>query len=75
MPPARCGAYVHAFTLSPEEAEEFRGAVTGAAKPLRHAGVELRGLARPQHQVLLAQNEPQPPGQNVDPLVAFVDLE
>ena len=43
-----------------------------AAEPVRDLGVELGDLAGPEHQVLVAEDEPDVAGQDVDPLVAVV---
>ena len=48
------------------------GSVAGAAEPVRHLGVELGRLADAEDQILVAQHEPHPPGQDVEPLEPVV---
>ena len=60
------------ITGSSEDAEDLGRFVAGAAEPVRHLGVELRDLARPEHPVLIAENETEPAGQHVDPFVPVV---
>ena len=52
-----------------------RRARRGAAEPVRNARVELGRLARAQHQVVLAEHEPQLAAEDVQPLVALVHLQ
>ena len=63
-----------ALALPAEQAEELDGLAPDAAEPVRYAGVELGRLAGREHQILLAEHEPQPPVQDVEPFVALVDL-
>src|SRR5215469_15121990 len=69
---ARAGADVHAFTLGPEQDEQFGGFWAGAAEPVRGAGVELGGLAGLHDEVKLGEAQPDAAGQHVHPLVALV---
>ena len=48
VPAARPGPDVHPLALRAEQAQHLGGLVAGAAEPVRHAGVELGGLARLQ---------------------------
>jgi len=63
----RCGPDGHTFAGSSEDAEDLRGFLASAAEPVRHVGVERGDLTRPEHPVLVAENETNVPGQNVDP--------
>lgn len=63
---------VGALALFPDEAEEFHGAGAGGAEPVRGAGVELRGFAGLEHEVVFAENETERAVEDVDPVVAFV---
>ena len=70
--PARRGAHVDVLAVPPEQAQDLDGLVAGGAEPVRQLGVELGDLARPHRDVTLAEDQPQPPGENVEPLVALV---
>ena len=63
-----------AFALRPEQAQHFDRPLAAAAEPVRHPRIELGGLARVQDEVLIAQHEPEPAIQDVEPLVALVGL-
>src|SRR5437773_1383725 len=70
---ARGRPQVGAFTLGAEQAEHLGRPVAAAAEPVRDPGVELGGLARPQHHVLVAEHQAELAVQDVEPLVALVD--
>jgi hypothetical protein len=65
---------VHALALRAEEHQQLGRLGTGAAKPVRDAGVELGDLAGLHDEVVLGEPQPQPPGQDVHPLIALVGL-
>jgi len=65
---------VHALALRAEEHQHLGSLGTGAAEPVRYAGVELGDLAGLHDEVVLGEPQPQPPGQDVHPLVALVGL-
>jgi hypothetical protein len=65
---------VRALALPAEEAEELDWLRVGGAEPVRDAGVELGCFAGREHQVVLAEDDPQPAAQDVEPLVALVGL-
>ncbi len=50
-------ADVHSLAGASEDAEDLGGFVAGAAEPVRDLGVELRDLARPEHPVLIAEQQ------------------
>jgi hypothetical protein len=64
---------VRALALRAEQAEELHGLGAQAAEPVRYARVELGRFARRERQVVFTQDKPQPPVQDIEPLVAFVD--
>ena len=68
----RTGAAVDPLTLRTEQAEDLGRLRPVAAEPVRDPGVELGHLARAEHQVVVAEDEPHPPGQDVEPLVALM---
>ena len=51
-----------------------RPALARAAEPVRHAGVELGDLAGAEHEVVVAEDQAHPAGQDVQPLVPLVRL-
>jgi hypothetical protein len=51
---------VGAFALPAEQAEELDGFAADTAEPVRQAGVELGCFARCEHQILVAEDEPEP---------------
>src|SRR5690606_10074532 len=63
---------VHPLALRAEQTEELHRPLPRRSEPVRHPGVELGGLPRRQHHVVLAEHQPQLPGQHVQPLVALV---
>ena len=63
-----------AFALGAEQAEEFDRFGSGGAEPVWHACVELGRLARYEHQILLAEDEPQPSIEDIQPFVALMGL-
>jgi SAM-dependent methyltransferase len=68
------GAEVGAFALPAEEAEDLDGSRLGAGEPVRHPGVEFGGFARVEHEVLIAEYQPESTVENVEPLVPFMGL-
>ena len=62
------------FPLLAEKAEHLDQAFPRAAEPVRHPGVELGRLPRAELDVLIAEHEPEPAVQDVEPLVALVGL-
>ena len=58
----------------PNRLSTSAGCGPGVAEPVRHPGVELGDLARPEHEVVLAEQQAEPAGQDVEPLVALVGL-
>jgi thioredoxin reductase len=63
---------VHPLTLRTEQAQQLGRIRARAGEPVRDVGVELGGLAGRQDHVVFAENEPQPAGQHVQPLVSLV---
>ena len=63
---------VHPLAGASEDAEHLGGAVAGAAEPVRHLGVELGCLADTEDQILVAEHEPHPAGEDVEPLEPVV---
>ena len=63
---------LHPLAWASEQAEDFGGFVAGIAEPVGNAGVELDGLARSEHDVLLPDDQPHPSAQDVHPLVTLV---
>jgi hypothetical protein len=55
-----------------EDTQELCRSLAGAAEPVWDLRVELGDLSWPEDEVLVAQDESQPPGQNEIPLAAFV---
>jgi hypothetical protein len=70
---ARSG--VDALALWPEQAEDLGRTSGRAAEPVRHSGVELDHLAGPEYEVAVAEDQPEPTGEDVEPLVALVCLQ
>jgi len=66
------GSYVQAFALGAEQAEHFGGAWPGGAEPVGGAGVELGDLPGGEDHVVVAEEQAQPAGQDVQPVVALV---
>ena len=69
---------MHAFTLGPEQDEQFGGFWSGAAEPLRGEGVELGGLAGLHDEVEFGQPQPHtagymPPRRRASTLVPLRD--
>lgn len=58
--PSGPGAQVGVPGLAAQQAEEFDGPAVGWAEPVRHRGVEFRCLARGEHEVVLAEDHPDP---------------
>ena len=54
----RCGSDAHSFAGSGEDAQDLSGLLPCAAEPVRYRGVEFGNLARPEHPVLVAEDEP-----------------
>jgi hypothetical protein len=54
----RSGSHAHSFAGSGEDAQDLSGLLPIAAEPVRYRGVELGDLARPEHPVLVAEDEP-----------------
>jgi len=52
---------VGAFALRAEQAEELDRPAVHRPEPVRRAGVELGRFARREHEVVFAEDEPQPP--------------
>jgi hypothetical protein len=73
--PARRGPEVHPLALRTEQAEDLDRLVAGRPEPVGHAGVELGDLAGSELDVVVGDDEPQPSGEHVQPLVALVDPE
>ena len=48
------------------------GLVAGAAEPVRHLGVELGRLSDAEDEILVAEHEAHPTGQDVEPLEPVV---
>lgn len=61
-----------AFTLASEQTEHLDRPVAEATEPVRHPRVELDRLAGGQDEVLIAEHQPEPAVQDVQPLIAFV---
>src|SRR5680860_1303889 len=68
------GAHVDPLALTAEDGQELDRALVGATEPVRHTGVELRGLARLEHDVVLSQHHAQAAVEDVEPFVALVGL-
>ena len=64
---------MHPLTGLSEQAQELHRIVPGGTEPVRDSGVELGHLALLQDQVVIGDDQPQPTGQHVQPLVALVD--
>src|SRR5260370_925478 len=71
---AWAGAAAHPVALRSERNQQLGGLRSGGAEPVRGAGIELGSLARLQNQVERTKPQPQVPGEQVHPLVAFVAL-
>jgi hypothetical protein len=65
----RLRANVHASAGAAEDAEYLGGTIAGAAEPVRQHGVELGRFTHPEDEVPLAQDEPQPPREDVELLI------
>lgn len=63
-----------ALTLRAEKGQVFHGPRPGVTEPMRCPGIELRGFARAEHEVLLAENQTEPPAEDVEPLVSVMGL-
>lgn len=63
---------MHALACSVEEADHLGGLRPLSAHEVGHSGVELRGLARTQYEVLFAEQQAEFARKHVEPLVAFV---
>ena len=63
------------FPLPAEQAQELHRLLVSSTEPVRRLRVELGGLTGKQDEVMIAEHEPQPPVQDVDPLVALVRLQ
>lgn len=74
-PSARSGPQVHPFPALAEQAQQLDGMVAVGPEPVGNPGVELGDLAGGQHQVPIGDHEPQPSGEDVQPLVPLVDAE
>ena len=57
------------------DAEDLDRVVALGAEPVRQPGVELVDLARAHRDVVLAEDQPQPAREDVQPLVALVDAQ
>src|SRR5690349_862130 len=66
--PGRLRPDAHPFTGTGEDAQDLGRLLARAAEPVRHLGAELGDLAWPEHPVLVAEHDPHPAGQHVDPL-------
>ena len=60
------------FALAAEEAKQFHGVGARARAPVRDARVEFGDFAGAQDDFSIAEREPEPSTQDVDPLVAVV---
>jgi hypothetical protein len=63
---------MHALALGAEERQILHGVRAGVTEPVWYPSVELGRLAGSQHEVVLAEYEPEPPAEDVEPLVTFV---
>ena len=63
---------MRSFALLAEQAEELDWFSVGRAEPVRHPGVELGGFAGREHEVVLAEDDPEPPVEYVEPLVPLM---
>ncbi len=63
---------MHAFALRPEEREEFDGVRVSPAEPMGSVGIELRGFAGGQDDVVFTEAETELSLEHVDPLVALM---
>ena len=63
------------FALPAEQAEHLDRLVAGGSEPMGQAGVELRDLAGPHGDVVVGQDQTDPPGEHVQPLVALVGAQ
>src|SRR5690349_17007040 len=73
--PSRAGRtrpHMHPLPLWPEQAQELHGPLPRRPEPVRHPRVELGGLPRTEHHIMIGQHEPQPPRHHVQPLIALV---
>src|SRR5665213_1477758 len=68
------GSDMHALSLRPEQAEEFNGFGSGVGEPVWDPGVELGGLTGSKDQIVLAQDQPKPALEDVQPFVALMGL-
>src|SRR5947209_18005571 len=71
----RAGADVHTLTLWAKQAEQFDALCVRAVEPVRDARIELGCFARAQHQIVVAEDQPQGAAQHIQPLVTLVCLE
>src|SRR5215210_7142608 len=65
------GPHVHLLALRAEDPDDLRRTVDDA-DPVRRAGVEVHRLARLQEVLLLAEDEPHPAAEDVDPVAPLV---
>jgi len=66
---------VGSFAVASDEAEELDGSGAGGAEPVWGSGVELGDFAGFEDEVLVAEHESEPAGQDVDPVVAFMGAQ
>ena len=67
-------ADVSPLALPAEQDQELDGLAVGRLQRVREAGVELRGLPRSQLDVVIAEDEPEPAVEHVQPLETLVRL-
>jgi hypothetical protein len=48
---------VHTFPLGAEDTQHLGRLLARAAEPVRHLGPELGNLARPEHEIVVSQND------------------
>lgn len=63
---------MHPLPVPTEQTQDFYGAVTSATEPVFSTRVELGGLPRFQNHIVFPDDQPQPTGQNVQPLDTLV---
>src|SRR4051794_33132002 len=68
-------ANMHSLSRGPEQAEHPHRLRAGAAEPMRSPCVDPGRLARLQHEVVLAEHQPQSAAQDVQPLIPLVHLQ
>src|ERR1700733_4721353 len=69
------GPQMGPLTLRPEQAEQLGRLIARAAEPVRDPGVELGRLARLENDVPVAEHQPEPTIEDVEPVVALVGLQ